>query len=94
MRHWVARDHGLAVGAATSFLFDATVLLVRCCVLPEYRRRGVATALTRAREHAALGQGATHAVFSPSPDGVRLHESLGFTLDATPANRWFYIAWQ
>jgi GNAT superfamily N-acetyltransferase len=67
------------------------VVLVRCCVLPAHRRRGIGAALTRARLAAALTQGAHQAVLSPSPDGARLHESQGFALVPAPPDRWFYL---
>jgi hypothetical protein len=43
-RHWVAHHVHRPVGAATSFLCGDTVLLIRCLVVPEFRRRGVGTA--------------------------------------------------
>lgn len=91
IRHWVAHHERRLVGAATSFVFGDTVLLVRCLVVPESRRRGVGTALTRARLAAAAHDGARSAVLSPSPDGYQLHHALGFDLRSTPRNRWFYL---
>jgi len=87
----VAHHEHRPVGAATSFVIGDTVLLVRCLVVPEFRRRGVGTALTRARLAAAAHDGARRAVLSPSPDGYHLHLALGFDLVASPRNRWFYL---
>jgi GNAT superfamily N-acetyltransferase len=91
VRHWVARYDGAAVGAASSFRFGDTVALVRCCVALPVRRRGIGTALTRARLAAAHRDGAVQAVVSPSPDGYQLHRSLGFELAPVPPDRWFYL---
>jgi GNAT superfamily N-acetyltransferase len=90
IRHWAAHWDGNPVGAATSFLFGDTVMLVKCCVARRFRRRGIGTALTRTRLAAAYRDGASQAVLSPSPDGYQLHRSLRFTLVPLPPNRWFY----
>jgi len=91
VRHWVAHRESQPVGAASSFLVGDTVVLVRCCVLAAHRRLGVATSLTQARLAAAAAQGARQAVLSPSPEGARLHEALGFALVASRPDRWFYL---
>jgi GNAT superfamily N-acetyltransferase len=91
VRHWVARHDGAAVGAATSFRFGDTIALVKCCVALPFRRRGIGTALTRARLAAAQRDGAVRAVVSPSPDGYQLHRFLGFELAPVPPDRWFYL---
>jgi hypothetical protein len=90
VRHWVAQHDGNSVGAATSFLFSDTVMLVKCCVARRFRRRGIGTALSRTRLAAAYQESAGQAVLSPSPDGYQLHRSLGFALAPLPPNRWFY----
>lgn len=76
---------------ATSFRFDHVVVLSQCGVLPGHRRRGIATALTAARLTAAIAQGATTAVLSPSPDGYELHHHLGFDLVRSHPDRWFHL---
>lgn len=91
LRHWIASHDGHVIAMATSFLFADVVTLMHCGVVESERRRGVATALTAARLGAALDDGATKAVLSPSPDGYRLHRQLGFEVSAMPSNRWFYL---
>jgi hypothetical protein len=91
VRHWVARASGRAVAMATSFRFGDVVALASCGVQPAHRRRGVARALTGARLRAAITDGATSAVLSPSHDGYLLHRQLGFELVPVLADRWFHI---
>jgi GNAT superfamily N-acetyltransferase len=91
LRHWTAWHQGVPVGAATSFRFDDTVLLVHCCVAERRRRQGIGTALTRVRLAAAAREGAVQAVLFPSPDGYHLHHSLGFDLAPVHPNRCFYL---
>jgi GNAT superfamily N-acetyltransferase len=91
IRHWTACHEGVPVGAATSFRFDDTVLLVHCCVVTRRRRQGIGTALTRVRLAAAAREGAVQAVLFPSPDGYHLHHSLGFDLAPVHPNRCFYL---
>jgi GNAT superfamily N-acetyltransferase len=91
VRHWVARRDGGVVGAATSFRFGTGVALVRCCVRKAARRRGIGTALSRARLEGAVSDGATHAVVAPSADGFRLHRSLGFVAVRVPPDRLFHL---
>jgi GNAT superfamily N-acetyltransferase len=91
IRHWTAHHEGLPVGAATSFRFDETVLLVHACVAAPWRRQGIGTALTRARLVTAAGTGAVQAVAFPSPDGYHLHRSLGFTPSPVHPDRCFYL---
>lgn len=91
VRHWIALRAGHVIAMATSFRFDQSVVLMHCGVIEPERRRGVASALTAARLGAALDDGATSAVLSPSPDGFELHRQLGFRLEPLPPNRWFYL---
>lgn len=91
VRHWTAMEDGQVIAMATSFRFAEVVTLMHCGVVESERRRGIATALTAARLSAALDDGATSAVLSPSPDGYQLHRQLGFHLSPTLPNRWFYL---
>ena len=95
VRHWVARAGKDPVGAATSFTCRAphepVVTLAHCCVAQPYRRRGIGTALTRARIAAAHHDGVQWVVLSPSPDGYQLHRTFGFATVPTPHDRWFYL---
>lgn len=91
LRHWIASQDGQVIAMATSFRFADVVILMHCGVVQSERRRGIATALTAARLSAALDDGATRAVLSPSPDGYHLHSQLAFEVGAVPPNRWFYL---
>lgn len=91
VRHWVALRNEVVIGMATSFRFDEIVELAHCGVLASERRKGVATALTAVRLSSAMQDGAIHAVLSPSPDGHRLHQTLGFESTPVPRDRWFYL---
>ncbi len=91
IRHWTASHQGVPVGAGTSFQFDDAALLVHCCVSTHWRRRGIGTALTQVRLAAAAREGAVQAVLFPSPDGYRLHHSLGFELAPVHPDRCFYL---
>lgn len=92
VRHWVARRRGVPVAMATSFRVGDVVILQRCGVDALHRRRGVATALTAAWLPAAIADGATAAVLSPSPDGYELHRHLGFSLVRSHHDRWFHFS--
>lgn len=91
-RHWVARGDGRVIALATLFRFDDVVELAQCGVAAAHRRRGIARALTGTRLRAAIGDGASAAVLSPSQDGYLLHRQLGFTLLPTLRDRWFHVA--
>jgi GNAT superfamily N-acetyltransferase len=91
IRHWTAYHQQTPVGAATCFQFDDAALLVSCCVLEPWRRRGIGAALTRTSLTAAARHGAVQAVLGPSPEGYHLYHSLGFHLMPTRPNRWFYL---
>lgn len=92
VRRWVALDGVGPVGAASSVLVKGTdvVSLDGLCVVHPHRRRGIGTALTRARLRAAAADGARRVHLSPSPDGAALHGALGLTARPTPPDRWFY----
>ena len=92
LRRWLAMRHATAVGLATVFRFDYIVELQRCGIQPAHQRRGLASALTAVRLHAAVADGACVSVLSPSPDGYKLHRRLGFTLVRVKPNRWFHVA--
>lgn len=91
VRHWLATLDGAAVGMASSFTFDDVVVLQRCGVVPEQRRCGIGSALTRARLDAARAANKRFVVTSPSPDGYHLHAKSGFELVPCLPNRWFYL---
>lgn len=91
VRHWVATLDGATVGMATSFTFDDVVVLQRCGVVPEQRRNGIGSALTKARLDAARAANKRFVVTSPSPDGYELHAKSGFELVPCLPNRWFYL---
>jgi GNAT superfamily N-acetyltransferase len=87
----VAELHGETVGFASAFYGSTFVLLTQVIVDERARRRGVATALAAARIERARELGCTAAVLGPSPDGAKLYAALGFELQRTPPNRWYYL---
>jgi GNAT superfamily N-acetyltransferase len=91
-RHWIASRGRTAVGMATAFFDRGIALLEHVAVLPEERRRGIATALARARLSEARRLGCTWAVFATTPESIVLYEPLGFTTAPSPPGGWFYLA--
>jgi GNAT superfamily N-acetyltransferase len=87
LRFYVADD----VGFAAAFYGETSALLTHVGVAEHARRRGVATALTAARLRDARDRGCERVVLAPSPDGAKLYESFGLTVQRTPPNRWYYL---
>jgi len=67
------RVAGRPVAAATSYRTDEAIGIYGVATIPSARRRGYASALTRALLDPALP-----AVLSPSPEGERMYRGLGF----------------
>ena len=87
LRFYVADD----VGFAAAFYGETSALFTHVGVAEHARRRGVATALTAARVREAREQGCERVVLAPSPDGAKLYESFGLTVQRTRPNRWYYL---
>ncbi len=87
LRHFViGRSAGL-----TTFVSGTTLLGVRLGVGREHRRGGLARALIRHAVAAGRHDGCTHAVLAPAPATVPFYERLGFTLERSRPDRWFYL---
>jgi len=87
LRFYVADDAGFAA----AFYGTTFALFTHVGVAEHARRRAVATALTAARVRDAREHGCERVVLAPSPDGAKLHESFGMTVQRTPPNRWYYL---
>ncbi len=80
-RMMVALYSGVVCGYVCIMLTDENGYIPRVCVLPAYRRRGVATALMDAAEAAARVYGCTDItleVRESNSAAIALYESLGF----------------
>ena len=73
MRMLTGRVDGRPVAAATGYRTDEAVGIYGVATIASARRRGYASALTR-----ALLEPAIPAVLSPSPEGERMYRRLGF----------------
>jgi GNAT superfamily N-acetyltransferase len=90
-RHWLALRGDRPVGMATAFFAGEVALLEHVGVVPDERRRGIATALALARLHEARRLGCETAVFGTTPESAALYEPLGLTTEPTAPRRWFYL---
>ncbi len=105
---WIAEEEGDAVGMAGCFFFERPPMerpgavlegrIVNVYTRPPWRRRGIASALTRAAVEHARTRGARRVRLGAARDGRRVYERLGFQLvttemelrlltDAQPADR-------
>jgi GNAT superfamily N-acetyltransferase len=88
---YIARRGSRPVGIAQAHYASSTAVMLHVGVLPDERRRGVGRALAHVRLAEARRRGYEHAVLSPSPEGAKLYAALGFTLEPSPPDRWFYL---
>lgn len=72
-------DHGACVGTAGSRVVDASALVAAVATVPEYRRRGLGTAMTCRALEAAREDGALDAFLDATPAGASIYRRLGFT---------------
>jgi len=72
---WLGRVNGKAVGAAMSYRTDEAVGVFGVTTIASARRRGYATALTRA---AMLADTGLPSILAPSREAERLYERLGY----------------
>ena len=70
---------GACVGTAGSRVVDATALVAAVVTIPEYRRRGLGTAMTCHALEAARADGAADAFLDATPAGVGIYRRLGFS---------------
>jgi len=77
---FLAEADGRPVGASMVFVDEATGIGVVGWVgtVPEYRRRGIGDAVTRAATNAGFGLGARKLSLQASPMGLPLYEKLGY----------------
>lgn len=75
---WVMIQDGLAVAGAWSLIHDRDCGIYTVGTMPDWRRRGLARALTEHVLADAYRQGARTATFQSTRMALRLYESLGF----------------
>jgi ribosomal protein S18 acetylase RimI-like enzyme len=86
----LARLDGQSVGIASCTVpLDGLTELTGIATLPEYRRRGVATAITAAAAHAAFGYGVDAAFLTAGDEQAgRVYQRVGFRPYATTLSYW------
>jgi GNAT superfamily N-acetyltransferase len=85
---WAAVDHGGSVrGTSGSAAFGAAASVIFVNTDPDWRRRGIARAMSAIALRAAQDAGARHAGLDASKAGRELYLSLGFEA-ATPVARF------
>jgi GNAT superfamily N-acetyltransferase len=72
-------DEGACVGTAGSRVVDASALVAAVVTVPEYRRRGLGTAMTCRALEAAREDGAVDAYLDATPAGATIYRRLGFS---------------
>jgi GNAT superfamily N-acetyltransferase len=78
-RSWVAYKNDVPVGTAAAVVAAGVTGLYNIAILPEYRRRGYGSAVTRMAAEEALRQGgADRFILQASVQGVRMYERMGF----------------
>jgi ribosomal protein S18 acetylase RimI-like enzyme len=75
---WVMLQDGMAVAGAWSILHDGDCGIYTVGTLPQWRRRGLATALTQHILTDAYQRGARTATLQSTRMGQPLYETLGF----------------
>jgi ribosomal protein S18 acetylase RimI-like enzyme len=75
---WVMVQDGVAVASAWSFLYECDCGIYAVGTLPEWRRRGLASALVQHVLADARRRGARTATLQSTRMGQQLYESLGF----------------
>lgn len=76
--HLLAVVAGVPVGCAATFVRDGWGEVQHVVTVAAMRRRGIGTALTVAALRTIGAHGATTAVLTSSPDGLRIYRRLGF----------------
>jgi GNAT superfamily N-acetyltransferase len=75
----------------TTFAAGSTLLGLHLRVERAQRRRGHARTLIRHAAAVGLADGCTHAVLAPTPATITLYERLGFVLERSLPDRWYYL---
>jgi ribosomal protein S18 acetylase RimI-like enzyme len=78
MRYYLARLDGRPVATAAQFFWGGLAAIWWVTTIPDFRRRGVATAITRAALADAAGLGYRAAMLESPPDSVPMYRRLGF----------------
>lgn len=76
--HFIAKTDNKIIAAASLFLHKDIAGLYNLAVVPEYRTKGIGTALHCARLNEARKQGYNYATLQATPMATHLDESLGF----------------
>ena len=90
-RLYLASNAERAVGIASVFYAEEIALLTGVAVLDDSRRQGIGRSLALTRLREARERGCRLAVLTPSPDGAKLYQALGFETHPQPVRRWFYL---
>jgi ribosomal protein S18 acetylase RimI-like enzyme len=76
---WVAYQDGVPIGTAAAVVAAGVTGLYNIAVLPEYRRRGYGSAITRLAVEAAMRwNGGNGVILQASTQGLRIYERMGF----------------
>ena len=87
LRHFViGRSAGI-----TTFTAGCAVLGVHLWVERSSRRRGMARTLVRHAAAVARAEGCTHAVLSPTPATISFYQRMGFVLERSMPDRWYFL---
>ena len=78
LRHWVVRDGGRSLAAASTLTRDGVTGLYNVSVVPDARGRGLGEAVSVAALAGARDEGAGSAILHASTDGLPIYERLGF----------------
>jgi ribosomal protein S18 acetylase RimI-like enzyme len=83
LRHFLASVDGKPAGTASAFVEDGVVGLASVGVRPEFRRRGIGSAITLAALRTARNQDCRLGALFSSPMAVAMYEGLGFRRHGT-----------
>ncbi len=78
MRYYLARLEGRPVATAAQFFWGGLAAIWWVTTIPDFRRRGVSTAITRAALADAASMGYRAAMLESAPDSVPMYRRLGF----------------
>lgn len=83
LHHFIANAEGKAVGCASVFMGAGAAGIYNIATLPEFRGRGVGSALTLTCLHYGYGKGFRVGVLQASSEGLPLYRGLGFVESCT-----------
>lgn len=87
LRHFVVDEHA----GLTAFEWGSSLLVEHLQVDRAHRRRGIATMLLNHALAMGRSDGCTHAVLAPTAATVSFYERLGFRLERSRPDRWYYL---